>query len=383
MEKRYSTQGILSFKQAESLVSKLVYSIEAIHDCSLDVVTQEVVVELTAESEPSILDQTMQLMMEREKNIRILSHRVFIESDRESLADLSAASLHEVESIYENKGSVQSDIALSLFDLLDNLFVSLALRHDAILRKYPSMIPLKTLEKCGYIHSFPQNIHLVSEIPHQLEVLEQVKHTDRLKDITRLSPFALSPAVCFHCYEELSGRRLQHPAVFTARGTCFRHEAPWRLGKHRLNEFSMREIVLFGNDSYIESTRKLFMNEVWGIFTKLGLAGKIETASDLFYFSEDAQKSQHQLMANMKYELVVNLGTGSGTFSIASFNHMSDTLCKPFEVYDSESKPFNSGCIAFGIDRWVYALLVVHGTQFEQWPAGVRSVLKGIKEPVK
>lgn len=370
MEKRYATQGILSFKQSESLVSKMMYSVEGISSCFLDAATQEVVVGLTAGSDLPLLDKTIEHLMHSEKNHRIFSHRLYKESEN---IDETSGTLHDVDSIFVNDGAVRRDFAVLLFDMLDSLFVKLAYRYEANLRKYPAMIPMHTLEKCRYIPSFPQNIHFVSEIPHQLESLERVKEMNHLQEITRLSNYALSPAVCFHCYEELSGSRLNQPVVLTARGTCFRHEAPWRLGKHRLNEFSMREIVFFGHDEYVDTIRRTYMDEVWHLFESLGLRGKIETASDPFYFSEDVAKSQHQLMANMKYELIAAIGSDS--FSIASFNNMSDTLCKPFDVCGTDNKPLSSGCVAFGIDRWVYALLKTYGTDFEQWPSPIRTIL--------
>ncbi|MFD0697455.1 amino acid--ACP ligase [Paenibacillus sp. GCM10027628] len=370
MEKRYATEGILSPKQAHSLVSKLIYSVEGITNCYLDTVTQEVVVGLTVESDRVSLDKTVSLMMQKEKNHRVLSNRVYIEN---LTGQTSSNPLFEVDTVYENDGSVRRDIAVLLIDHLDALFVKHTGHAHPELRSYPSLIPLNSLEKCSYIPYFPQNIHLVSEFPHQMEALERVKETSDLQGNARLSPYALSPAVCFHCYEELSGRRLSEPVLLTARGLCFRHEAAWRLGKHRLNEFSMREVVIFGSGEYVESIRMKLMNDVWNLFVDLGLTGKIETASDPFYFSEDAAKSQHQLMANTKYELVVALGDEN--FSIASFNHVGDSLCKPFDVCDSGNKPLNSGCVAFGIDRWAYALLKTYGTDLELWPGRIRTML--------
>jgi hypothetical protein len=370
MEKRYATQGVLSFKQAEALASRLMYSVEGISNCFLDAATQELVVGITAQSDLLLLDKTVEYLMLREKNHRIFNQRLYIESEN---IKKSSDALHDVEAIYAHDGSVRRDLAVLLFDRLDSLFVKLASRFEAELRKYPSMIPLQTLEKCRYIPSFPQNIHFVSEIPHQLEMLERVKEANQLQDITRLSAYALSPAVCFNCYEELSGSRLNKPFVLTARGICFRHEAPWRLGKHRLNEFSMREIVFVGHAENVESILRTYMDEVWQIFESLGLKGKIETANDPFFFSEDVAKSQHQLMANMKYELIAAIESES--FSIASFNNMSDTLCKPFDICDTDGKPLSSGCIAFGIDRWVYALLKTYGPDLEHWPSLVRTIL--------
>ncbi|RKP54432.1 amino acid--ACP ligase [Cohnella endophytica] len=364
MQRRYATQGILDLGQAESLVSKMIYSVEGISNCFLDEDTQEMVVGLTSQSDFALIDRTFESLLHLEKKHRTFRHRIYKQSN---VTNYSNKKLHDdVDIIFAEDGTARRDFAVLLFDILDLYFYKIACRHGALLRQYPAMVSVQTLEKCNYIHSFPQNIHLVSEIPHKLDVLECVKTTDRLEEITRLSKYALSPAICFHCYEELTGSRLSQSLVLTARGLCSRHEATWRLGKHRLNNFSMREIVLFGTDAFVESIRRSCMDEAWQLFESFGLEGRIETASDPFYFSEDTAKGQHQLMANKKYELIVTIG--SEVFSIASFNHMGNTLCKPFDICDTNNKFLNSGCIGFGIDRWVYALLKTYGTQLESWP---------------
>jgi hypothetical protein len=359
MEKRFSTVNVLSDKQVDSLLSRLIYSVEGIRDCRLDAETQEIVVELIEPSREAALEDTVTKLIALEKNNRVISHRIL--KDNRERYDLTQKlnPTPEIDSLYALDGSVAREAAVRLFDEVDALFMKLAANHQAALRKYPSMIPVHTLEKCSYIKSFPQNIHLVAEFPHQLEQLEKVRYAENVESIARLSPYALSPAVCFHCYEELSGQKLDAPLILTAKGNCFRHEAPWRLGKHRLNEFAMREIVIIGDEQFVEAERRAFIEEVWQLFVNMGFNGRIETASDPFYFSEENSKSQHQLMANTKYELIVDIDNGRESFSIASFNNVGNTLCKPFEITDKHNVPLHSGCIAFGIDRWVYALLAV------------------------
>ncbi|RIE05265.1 hypothetical protein D3H35_01720 [Cohnella faecalis] len=77
-------------------------------------------------------------------------------------------------------------------------------------------------------------------------------------------------------------------------------------------------------------------------------------------------------MANMKYELIAEIE--NQIFYIASFNHMGNTLCESFEIRNEEGTILNSGCVAFGIDRWAYALLLKHGTDLEEWPPGLKQL---------
>ncbi|OAS17727.1 aminoacyl--tRNA ligase-related protein [Paenibacillus oryzisoli] len=374
MIKTYQTEGKLNVKQANSLLSKLVYSIEGISSCCLDDQTQEIVVDMLPEADVDTIERTISVLIEKERHNRIIGSRTYIESDEK--VSTQQEEMHLIDDLFAADGSVRRGLAVTLFQQIDRLLQELSLHHNAQFRSYPSMIPLDILHKCRYIPTFPQNIHLVSEFPHRLEDLNKVREPGDLKNLARLSPYALSPAVCFHCYAEFSEKRLSNPLLLTARGTCYRHEAVWRLGRHRMNEFSMREIVMFGDSSFIETKRKHFMEDAWTLFESLGLRGRIETASDPFYFSEETAKGQHQLMGNMKYELVVEAGGGNGSFSIASFNNMEDSLCKSFDVLNDEYKPMHSGCIAFGIDRWVFALLCCYGGDYVKWPAAVKQKLE-------
>lgn len=373
MRKSYTIQDVLNRKQADLLLAKLMYSVEGIAACDLVECPLSIQIELLPDSDPKEIDATVQWLLEETRGQRALHSRVYVQ--REGQMSALPASL---EKVFASNGSVRRQWAVALYELIDRKLLALARRYHCEERKYPAMIPLDVLNKCHYIPSFPQNIHLVAEIPHRLEQLKQARQTEHLPELARLSPYALAPAVCFHCYAELADSRLTAPLALTARGRCYRHEAPWRLGNHRLNEFSMREIVLFGDANYIEMQRKLLMDETWAMFESLGLPGKIETASDLFYFSEDTDKGQHQLAANLKYELIVTPGEAAPSFSIASFNYMGDSLCKPFGVSDSHDVPLHSGCIAFGLDRWVYALLLAYGTNVEQWPAAIRRELDAL-----
>ncbi|MBW7476490.1 amino acid--ACP ligase [Paenibacillus oenotherae] len=364
------TTGKLKKSQAEALASRLNYCIEELEACHLDEETGVIHLSLREGTNLQELEPVLNKLLEAETEIRTLSSRVLLSTGTgERGVDHSG----DVETVYSFDGKVRAGLAVTLSDAIDRIFRQFGLEQQAQLRKYSSMIDIEALNQCNYIETFPHNIHLVSEIPHQLDQLERVRSESDLNDIARVSKYALSPAVCFHCYRELMNSSIESPLVLTALGNCFRHESAWRVGRHRLNEFHMREIVFLGEAGFVEETRTHYIDKVWQLFNDLGFEGRIETASDPFYFSEDASKGQHQMMANMKYELIVELPAGQ--FSIASFNHMGDSLCKKFNISDRSGKSLQSGCTAFGVDRWVYGLLSRHGIQYSEWPASVRKRL--------
>ncbi|MFC5701150.1 aminoacyl--tRNA ligase-related protein [Cohnella faecalis] len=344
----------------------------------MDGENQDIVIHANDDSNRSQIEDTVLLLMEQERTIRTLKSRVIRNvstNDDNYKSPFPGASYHPDWS-FASDGSVRRDFAVMLYQSIDGILSNLAMERHAKYRKYPSMIPLKTLDKCGYVTTFPQNIYLVSEIPHQSDILQKIKKTGDVESNLRQSQYALSPAVCFHCYEELAGQTLEHPVILTALGTCYRHEATWRLGNQRLNEFSMREVVLIGTPDFVESERNWWVDCIWKLFGDLGLTGRIETANDPFYFSDDAAKAQHQQMANMKYELVVEVDGGTQTFSIASFNNIREALCKPFRITDAADKPLHSGCIAFGIDRWVFSLLKKYGEDPGKWQPHIAEMMR-------
>nr|WP_278430049.1 amino acid--ACP ligase [Brevibacillus laterosporus] len=369
MKKQYHVAGTLSQSQAEAITSKLMYSLEGISHCSFYPETKQIEIDIVDKSKETHIDQVIQTMIEEQKSIRSFPNRIIRKTDGE----ITKVRVNEEEMLAEFSELVRKESAVTLYEALQRLFTEYAVSKQARARIYSSLIPRQTLEKCQYVKNFPQNLYVVAEFPHEYEVLNQVGQTDNYEEHIRCSEHLLSPALCFHCYEEYSNQTLHEPLLLSTEGVCFRHEAPWRLGKHRLHNFRMREFVFMGNETFVEETRSFFLDLIWKLFVKLGFSGYVETAHDPFYFPHHAEKSQYQLMAHMKYELIISTDTGS--FSIASFNNVKDTLCKEFDITEPNGSILHSGCVAFGIDRWVYALLVVYGTQLQEWPIQIREIL--------
>ncbi|WP_418038473.1 aminoacyl--tRNA ligase-related protein [Paenibacillus xylanilyticus] len=372
MERIYSTKGRLSPKQVEALFSKLIYSIEEVSNCYLDTDQGDICIETTAEANLEAIDETVNRLIEQQQGIRPFAVQTLHEHDGFSL-DSQVIDEEQISTLFN--GNLKKDAAVILYEAIDEKISQYAKSLQASLRSYPSMIDKDVLETCHYIESFPQNLYAVSEFPHRNVTLEKVREDDNYQQHLRDSTKLLSPAVCFHCYAEYKNRTLEQPVLLTAAGNCFRHEAPWRLGQHRLSEFKMREIVFIGSPDFVEETRTAIMKDIWELFVGLGMSGKIETAHDPFYFPKDAIKQQYQLMSSMKFELIAEIKNRGSAFSIASFNNVKDTLCKEFLITNARKEFLHSGCVAFGIDRWVYAILETYGTNTANWPASLTSQL--------
>jgi seryl-tRNA synthetase len=368
------TKGALSVEQAKNLVSKLMYSIEDIRGCFLEESTQDIVILLYQKNHVKDLALLLEKMITDVGQMRVFHQRTVKEHFPDDAKKSTNQHHEQVEKVFALNGQVCKDEAVELHRIFDLLFLQCADSRRALLRQYPSLIDVETMKRCKYIEMFPQNVFFVAEFPHNFQDLNLQTLAENYEKQTRLSTFMLSPAVCFHCYKEYQEKHLEKPLILTARNNCFRHEATWRVGKYRLREFSMREIVYLADALFIEEMRSSLMNEIWHLFIELGLKGRIETASDPFYFPQDATKEQYQLITGMKYELIVQLHDGE-SFALASFNNMRDTLCEPFKITYGQRTPAHSGCAAFGLDRWVYAILSEFGSDPRNWPERLREKL--------
>lgn len=265
-----------------------------------------------------------------------------------------------------------------LFRAYEQLFLDVAAELGAEERRYPSLIERSLMDRSHYIDWFPQNGFLVDELPHDRKSLAAMRRGEiSVDEVRRSSPYMLNPAVCFQFYKEFSGQEIgNRTVVVTASGTCFRHEVPWRINSYRLPSFTMREIAFLGSAQAAEEIRTKLMDRIWGIFQDFGFGGRLEIASDPIYHPEDSGLKQHQLLTQSKYELVANL-PGGGTSSIGSFNNMREAMSQQWDITSEAGHPANSGCAAFGVERWIELTLDSYGNDQADWPEKLRSVLTG------
>ncbi|MGQ0642001.1 MAG: hypothetical protein ACT4P6_14720 [Gemmatimonadaceae bacterium] len=247
--------------------------------------------------------------------------------------------------------------ALHLLEYFDSVAREWARELGATEQYYPSLIALEVLEQAGYTRSFPQHLAIVQRV-------------DRLE-----SPaYAMTPAVCFHCYPQWRGRTLPAKAVvITARGRCCRYEQEWLAPLERLRDFSMREIIVLGARDEVESARQSLMTRAQELVTRLDLDAHIEPANDPFYGSAADGKRLLQRAGALKYELRLPLDREERAVAVASFNHHADHFGRAFDIHLTSAESAHSGCVALGLERWVLAFLAQYGLDERNWPAEVRS----------
>jgi len=256
-------------------------------------------------------------------------------------------------------------MALDVLRAVDRTVVRWAHSLGAAERRYPSLIPLDVLERAGQVESFPQ--HLTLAAPYDAAPLSADERAPR---------HALAPAVCYHAYPEWEGRTLgPAPSVLTACGRCYRYEGAHHASLERLWEFTMREIIVLGAREQVESVRQSLVRRVTELATTLELDAAVESATDPFFAAGDEGRRLMQQAGALKYELLLTVDAYGRAVAAASFNHHHDFFSTRFHIQLANGGAAHSGCIAFGLERWVLALLAQHGVDERAWPAAVREWL--------
>jgi acyl carrier protein len=279
-----------------------------------------------------------------------------------------------------------SGLALGVFHAIDRTVARWARELGAAEHRYPSLIDRAVLERAGRV----DHLTLVTPSERQETVIPSERHetvipSERSESRNRdrpdqepasARPTALAPAVCYHAYPELEGMTLGPDAeVLTAVGRCYRHEDGQYVPLERLWDFTMREIIILGTRDQVEAQRQSLVRQVGELITLLELDGSVEPATDPFFAAGDEGRRLMQQAGALKHELRLAVDATGRTIAAASFNHHHDYFGTRFAIKLTSGVPAHSGCVAFGLERWVLAVLAQHGVNEHDWPAPARAWL--------
>lgn len=231
-------------------------------------------------------------------------------------------------------------------------------------------IGLDVLSRAGYFESFPQWLTAAGHLSGDESTLEAVARADDpgAAAASALEPAdcALSPALCYHTYSRLAGTQVAE-ARMTAQGTCWRHEGERLRTLERGWAFTMRELVYVGPSEDTERFRRRGMKLVGALADELGLESTVVQATDPFFAPTGRGRELLQMMKGLKHELMLPLGDDH-SIAAASFNHHERFFGEAFDIRLPNGRPATSGCVAFGLERWLLAFLVAHGPDADAWP---------------
>ncbi|HLV79845.1 MAG TPA: aminoacyl--tRNA ligase-related protein [Chthonomonadaceae bacterium] len=317
-----------------------------------------------------------------QKSLRRLQRKIVYTSSRVSdpvfRGDGTAPGIH-----YLGTGQVALEgLPLQVFRYFDRVFMEMGRPWSAAPVLTPTLIPAGVLARCDYFRSFPHNVTFAAHLFEDAERIDdfRARHQERndlderaLADME--TPEAcLSPATCYHVYHMNEDKLLPAEGiVYGVCGKCFRYEASNLNDLRRLWDFTMREIVFLGGRDQVLAERERGNEKMARFFEEHELAGEIRTASDPFFIAPDASaKTYFQLSAETKYEMSLLL-PGDQRLAVGSLNYHTDFFGRAFNVEIEGQGYMHSVCIAFGLERWVYAFLAQHGNDPARWPQVMQS----------
>lgn len=235
----------------------------------------------------------------------------------------------------------------------------------------PSGVSFRTLERAQYFASFPQWLSAASHLSGDATVLEGIAGATSPGAAARssLAPadVALPPAVCYNTYAALADSVIASPTLMTAQGTCWRHEAERTFALERGWAFTMREIVCLGSERDVKEFLDRAAARVAALERALGIEAELETASDPFFAPTARGRAALQRIKGLKQELVFRFADGR-PLAIASFNDHELFFGEAFGISLADGMPAWTGCVAFGLERWLLAVLASYGVDPRNWP---------------
>jgi hypothetical protein len=274
-------------------------------------------------------------------------------------------------------------LALDLLEFFDDAFVR-QIGGPARARReyYPSVMTTERMNRSNHFSSFPEHVHFVTHLREDLDVLDEFARELRaaggfgaavLGKLERpmASPaIALNPSVCYNCYASIENSTVEGEGfVATARSRCHRYESGNHRSLARLMDFSMREVIYVGQPDFVKRQREQSIRLLCELIERWGLASWMESANDPFFTNDFEVKAAFQRNNDMKYELRMPLASGS--VAVASSNFHSVTFGKAFNIVSPSTRPVCTGCIGFGLERWIYAVFSQVGLDPAAWPAGL------------
>lgn len=267
----------------------------------------------------------------------------------------------------ESGQAALSGALLRALERLDRRFLRWARAQGAEEHRFPIFIAARELEKLDYFRSFPHLVTFpvaVAASPEALRAFTEGPPVDG-SGAVRLGACApvrevLTPAACYHFYVRLQGRTLEAQRDLTTVAACFRREDHYEPLRRQWN-FTMREIVRLGTAEEVKSFLASFRERLTRLFEEVDLPVEWTQATDPFFDPSKNPKFLAQMLDPVKTEMVF------AGLAIGSINFHRNFFGETFAIRRGGEAAF-SGCVAFGLERWLYALLARFGSDEAAWP---------------
>jgi seryl-tRNA synthetase len=263
--------------------------------------------------------------------------------------------------------STLSGPLLALVREIDSRIVDFASHWGVRELQFPSLISARELKKVDYFKSFPHLATFATCLEADEDNLSKFAQGSASAEsdavvLTRQTPTheIMTPAACYHVYIHEQGSVLDRPRFYTTRNTCVRREVRYEPLRRQWT-FSMREIVCIGNLDEVRAFLEAARDHANALLAAADLPVEWTVATDPFFQPSKQGKYLAQRLNPTKYEAIF------GDLAIASINLHQDHFGSSFDIARDGRAAF-SGCLAFGLERWLYAVLTRHGADPKNWP---------------
>jgi seryl-tRNA synthetase len=239
-------------------------------------------------------------------------------------------------------------------ELLEARFTGWAAQIGADHMLFPPLLPVDALQAFDYFENFPHLLLLAAPIDAERQQQARVHGGEVSSSLLAPSRLGLASAACYNVYLHLRDSELGAARYITTVATCYRNEDHYD-GLRRLHAFSMREIVCVGTADEARDHIAAFKPKVLEFARQVGLELAVQIAGDPF-FQNEGPRAVLQKLFPVKEEFVHD-----GSLAIASVNFHRNFFGERCGIRLADGTYASSACVAFGLERWLAALLDVHG----------------------
>lgn len=268
--------------------------------------------------------------------------------------------------------------ATKLYDFFDLKFKEIALNLGAETEHYPTMLPLEKYKKTGYLKTSPQYSIFCCNAIEDMTLINNLQNSSPnvLSSLLSEPQTALSPAACFHTYCCHENQILEKEKIYTFNQSVFRNEGRFNWNDFgRLKDYHVREIVFVGSEDFVLSKRKEVMNVVIAFLKEIMIDSSILVANDPFILPQMQKYKKIQIKEQSKFELLLKYSFNK-SIAAASFNFHGSAFTFPFNIKISNIDKPVTGCVGFGLERWVLAFVAQFGWDVRKWPKNIQDYLE-------
>ncbi|MFJ4898891.1 aminoacyl--tRNA ligase-related protein [Streptomyces sp. NPDC088727] len=238
---------------------------------------------------------------------------------------------------------------------LDSLLTGLAGRLSAPEVVGPPLLAAEGLSRLDYFRNFPHlGVAAGRFAPDAFDGLAGGQQPGGLP----LEPTGhlLPSATCYGLLLSLEGQDIGADGLrLSATGRCYRNETHYD-GLRRLWGFHMREVLYLGTQDGASEHLDRGAEFIREAAALLGLELTRAAADDPFY-DKGGSRARLMMLDPVKHEFSAPDGT-----AIASVNRHRNFFGERLDIRAGSQDPVYSSCVAFGVERWVHAMVLAHGT---------------------